>query len=361
MDPATEQHVEESRRPPGKSTPRRFDTTASLTDVPVEDLVTPDVAPDVLDASVRYTELRKNRAQEGLERKLDQMVPIEEVEVEDTLVWSGNLDDGPVVSQRITGTVWALKSQCSSCRADMVLLCEERPGLKARAVAAGVVRRRRLGTMCEKCILDVETAEERRETEEKLRERVSASELPKAMQGFEFSDMRTEGGRDLAIAAAREWALEEEPDPRGVCIFGDKGTGKTRLAATAMWQRLRQRHVTWVSWPILLAQLGAAFNDDARQQAISVLTGKGALVLDDIAQEEGEKVSDWARRQIFAAVDRRMQVGSPILITTNLGPAAIGEVLGEKMMSRIVGYCRVVELPGDDMRLRFTFDGSREK
>lgn len=312
-DHALEQHVEEARRPPLVSEPRKM------------------------------------LGAERLARKLDELVPMEVVD-------------------RGGHRYFRLRDECRRCHVELILESGPKdesegaePTLTARSFAAGAITRRRHPFLCEACCSEAEAAEERAQSEEKHRERVTASNLDKAMQGFEFSQMLSNEGRGLTIAAARDWAVEEHPDPRGLCLFGDKGAGKTRLAATATWQRLRQWHVTWVSWPILLAQLGAAFNDSARAQAISVLTGKGALVLDDIAQEENERVSDWAKRQLFAAVDRRIQAGAPLLITTNLNPSAIGVVLGEKLMSRVVGYSRVLELPGQDMRLKFNFDGSKEK
>lgn len=308
-DHALEQHVDEARRPPVVSEPRKL----------------------------------------RLAHRLNELVPMEPFE-----------RDGE--------RYFRLRDECRSCHVELILESGPKdetegaePTLTARAFAAGAVTKRRHPFLCDACLSEIEAVEERSKTEEKHRERISGSNLDKAMQDFEFSQMLAKEGRGMTINAARDWASEEFPDPRGLCLFGDKGAGKTRLAATATWQRLRQWHVTWVSWPILLAQLGAAFNDSARAQAISVLTGKGALVLDDIAQEENEKVSDWAKRQLFAAVDRRIQAGAPLLITTNLNPSAIGVVLGEKLMSRVVGYSRVLELPGQDMRLKFNFDGSKEK
>jgi len=105
--------------------------------------------------------------------------------------------------------------------------------------------------------------------------------------------------------------------------------------------------------PILIAQLGAAFSDAARREAIGVLTGTGALVLDDL---DKIKPSEWAVTQVFAALDKRIQAGSPLLVTTNKTPTQLGEQFGEPVMSRIVGYCRVFELPGRDMRLQLPVD-----
>lgn len=355
-DHELEQHVDEARRPPAKRDPRKIGgevATAATTPL------LPRTSPEVLDASVRVAELRKKRTRERLEEKLDGLAPLSTIAVHGAKIASADPESDEV--EEVTGDVHCVETACSGCGAEMKLLSEDEPGLESRAVAAGVLRRRPRGVACDDCISRAEHAAAKRQTEEGLRERISISNLDKAMQGFEFSQMDYGEGRGLTVSAARDWSGAEYPDPRGLCIFGEKGTGKTRLAATAVWQRLRRWNVAWVSWPVLLAQLGAAFNDGARAQAISVLTGKGALVLDDIAQERDEKVSDWARRQLFAAVDRRVQAGAPLLITTNLKPAEIGHVLGEKLMSRIVGYSRVLELPGRDMRLELNFDGSKTK
>jgi DNA replication protein DnaC len=359
VSPDFDQHVEEARRPPVKKEPKRFDGGA-IAAVNPGALVAPDTNPALIDAAVKYNAEVERRERERVELVLDRIAPLEQIDVEDALLWQG-LDEDEDRSHRVTGMVWKVTGKCSSCGNPLTLLSETESGLDARLVAAGKVAQARTGVACDTCLLELEAAAERTQNDQKRRARVTASNLDKAMQGFEFSQMIAGDGRELTVGGARDWSTVEYPEPRGLYIYGDKGTGKTRLAATAAWQRLRQYHVTWVSWPILLAQLGAAFNDSARAEAISVLTGKGALILDDIAQEKDEKVSDWARRQLFAAVDRRIQAGAPLLITANLDPEQIGHVLGDKLVSRLVGYSRVLKFHGRDMRLEFNFDGSKRK
>lgn len=253
------------------------------------------------------------------------------------------------------GPLWRVTAKCQNCHEELHLDCEEKPGDVARAIAGQLAPRLIAGVMCDRCLAESEAAEERSQTQAAIRERRANSQLPAALHGFEFAQMVTEGGRAEAINAARTWAAES--DSKGLCLFGGVGAGKTRLAATAAFLRLQRWPLVWVSMPILLAQLGAAFSDSARREAIQVLTGKGALVLDDL-----DKISpsEWARNQLFAAIDKRVQAGAPLLITTNLPPSSLGEKFGEPVMSRIVGYCRTLELPGRDQRLRFNYDGSEE-
>ncbi len=249
---------------------------------------------------------------------------------------------------------YRITARCRSCQVEMHLESEEEPTLLARAIAAGAMPRVVGGLVCTLCSDEMEATAERAESEEKRRERLTWSNLPVPMHGFEFREMVTGENRDEAINAARDWASDEKP--RGLVIFGDVGTGKTRLAATAAWQRLRRWNVRWVSVPVLLAQLGAAFDDKARKEAISVLTGKGALILDDL-----DKVnpSEWAVNQIFAALDTRIQAGAPLLITTNEPPSGLGAKFGEPVMSRVAEQ-RVLKLPGQDMRLQLDVDTKKK-
>lgn len=270
------------------------------------------------------------------ETELERLAPLDSVQLED-------------------GPRWRITVRCPRCQAVMHLLSQEKPSAIARGIAAGLMRRVVGTPLCDTCSDRLEAEEEQRETAEKFRDRLSASQLPRALHGFEFREMIVTDGRKPAIEAARAWASESEA--KGLCLFGGVGAGKTRCAATATWQRLKRAHVTWVSMPILIAQLGAAFSDAARREAIGVLTGTGALVLDDL---DKIKPSEWAVTQVFAALDKRIQAGAPLLVTTNKTPTQLGEQFGEPVMSRIVGYCRVLELPGRDMRLQLPVDGKEK-
>lgn len=253
------------------------------------------------------------------------------------------LQDRAPVEQLEDGR-WQVTARCRSCQVEMKLISEEEPNDNARAVAAAQ-------SICDPCEDTIEAAEEATRHQEALRKRLERSNLPDDLRGFYFNEMLPDGGRRFVVDAVRHWSEYKDPEPPAICLFGGKGRGKTRLAATAAAARLARHDVRWVSMPILLAQLGAAFSDSARRQAIAVLTGKGALIIDDL---DKATPSDWAATQIFAALDTRIQAGAPLLITTNLTPARLGEKfkgeIGEAIMSRIGGM-RVLELPGRDNRL----------
>jgi DNA replication protein DnaC len=386
LDPATQAHVDADRRPPEQKEPRKLSgqpmapharrrPLAELEDQLREEreaagvLSSSDPTVDkatVIPAST-YVEQRRQREHDSIVTKLDRIAPTS----------SREIAEGPQL---------VVKVRCSSCKRPVELSAggedPETPGmLRARMIAAGWLRTAPVGpggcfsgSMCPSCAKQAEADEAEERVVAERGSRLSDACLPKAMQGFAFERMNPTGYRDndrmTAISAARTWAAKERVEGTpGLLIFGTKGAGKTRLAATACWQRLRSHSCRWVSWPVLLGQLLASFEDNDRKQAMSVLNGTQALILDDIARDD-ITVSDWAKNQLFVAIDKRVQAGSPLLLTTNLtgtarepdNPlAALAERLGDSIASRLAGYCRLVELPGEDQRLRFNFDGSTKK
>lgn len=189
--------------------------------------------------------------------------------------------------------------------------------------------------------LEHEQQTERRERFARL------SGVPAEYQGLTWRDLP-----DLApeaIQAAQEWSTGPR---KGLFVSGSTGRGKTWLVAAAVWVMLERQPVRWCNVSHLSTHLLRPFDDPQYTAAVDVLTGKTALVLDDI-----DKVGPKAAPHIFAAIDSRVSEGVPLAITTNL---RLGELeakfpgCGEQIVSRIVKHCRgaILALSGPDLRLR---------
>lgn len=333
--------------------PKRFDAT-TLPEVEAA----PEFDYDQRPALQRYREQSLSLA-ERRERKtretLDRLVPVTAVKGVDVKVddVAESVGGGLVLVERrdpYTGPMFRTGAKCSLCGGALVLESLEEPSLQGRAFALGS---RRGGPPWQfghdQCIRDREVEEALRAGLHDRNKRIGESGLPEYMREFKWEEMIPGGGRKEVVNKIREWAGPRSPSPGQICLHGAKGAGKTRLAATAAWERLQRHHVQWVSLPILIAKLGASFSDTGRAEAIKVLTGTGPLILDDVARDD-IKVSDWAKVQIFTAIDARVQSGSPLLITTNIPPDRLEPILGGSTMSRIAGM-QVLELPGRDNRL----------
>jgi len=243
---------------------------------------------------------------------------------------------------REQGNGYVIDVECRKCGEPMTLDCgADRPKSLVLSLARSVV--------CDKCSQSAEqrAAAERHEQEFAARLASSGLERAEVRPWAEF-DARTPDGLDRGrvIEAAREWG--RMADPGGLCLIGAVGSGKTALAKAAAVTRLQHSALRWVSLARLVADLANFEDRHARALAVRVLTGKGALVLDDF---DKVNVTDWLASQLFAAIDGRIEAGAPLLVTTNLDPGELRAKFGDAIYSRIEGYCRMIELAGPDYRL----------
>jgi DNA replication protein DnaC len=71
------------------------------------------------------------------------------------------------------------------------------------------------------------------------------------------------------------------------------------------------------------------------------------LVLDDLG---ASKVSEWTEQETYRLVNHRYERQLPTLFTSNLLPKQLGEVLGDRIASRMVEMTQRVVLEGEDRR-----------
>lgn len=285
--------------------------------------------------------------------------------------WSTTLEPVSAASQmarrpelfEVRDRILCLKVKCRSCRVEQLLPLisdpdegEERFVNKLPGFAVWVAQR----WQCELCADKDRAAETRKGRGKALDSRVLASGIPRAMVEAVSWDTMLEKGLDAdqtqkrarALEVARAWAQDPKPK-HSLLIWGDPGTGKTRLAATAAMARLQHSPITWVSVAVLMARLQAAWNDDDRRHALKVLTGRGPVVLDDL---DKATLTPAVRTHLFTAIEGREQSGERgVIFTSNNSPAEMAANLGDVLMSRITGMCHsnagILPFPGPDRRL----------
>ena len=209
---------------------------------------------------------------------------------------------------------------------------------------------------CPECAEASEAEERRREAEREARERAqrvgawrNASGIPPRWRGQVWGELEVSAEHAPAVAAANAWGRAGLP---GLVLVGAVGVGKTRIAATAAWTRLKRGPLHWFSAPHLFKLLDTKLGSPEREHALSVITGTTALVLDDL---DKVRASEYAAEHIYVAIDGRINAGAALLVTANMTLGALGEKFpehhGEAIVSRLAGYCETFLLEGDDRRL----------
>lgn len=151
----------------------------------------------------------------------------------------------------------------------------------------------------------------------------------------------------------------------GVVLIGSVGTGKTHLLtalAKAYEQeeegefdensvyKITQRCRVVEFWPIL--DLVSDLRAEIRHGdcMISERCRKcDLLILDDFGEERS---TDFVLEELERIIDTRYRNLKPIAVSTNLKPAQIAQKYGERAISRWAESCEIVELGGDDYRMK---------
>lgn len=167
----------------------------------------------------------------------------------------------------------------------------------------------------------------------------------------------------------------------GLYLHGQTGTGKTHLAIAIMREYLinnnPESYFSWPSYfmsehpqypifksiPDLLMEIRATFRNDPEQRygtesAVIDRYSDGVyhdhqwppfFIFDDLG---AEKTTDWVLQTLYTVLDRRYRDMKRTIFTSNLSLDQISLKLNDRIASRIAGMCKVIELKGEDKRVR---------
>lgn len=214
--------------------------------------------------------------------------------------------------------------------------------------------------------LMLQAAEISRQAAEKLaEERVDAKQrkadslLRRAQIPSRYANASLDGGmakQAEAYAAARDFVGSFDDRLKtggGLLLWGDIGTGKTHLAcaiANALRMKLRPvLYCTALEAVMLVKASWKKSSDGLTEYDVYERFGDPELlIIDEIGVQMG---SDFERMVLTSIADIRSRNCLPTIIVSNLPPAEIHGLLGERMFDRLVGFdAEVVRMRGPSLR-----------
>lgn len=183
----------------------------------------------------------------------------------------------------------------------------------------------------------------------------------KIPQRFKDADMADLGYVAKPIIEGVDELLDspQRNDVVGLLYVGPAGSGKT-YAAYATLKMLSEKNPEIVSgmfsYPQMIQNLRSEFSHDAYDDLGSTWDRvnnhsgmyDGLLFLDDLTSQ---KPTDFEVDKLTTLIDRRVNEFLPFIITTNVSVEDMGNILGERLTSRLLGFCKLVEFEDIDRRV----------
>ncbi|MBP5862810.1 hypothetical protein F6456_22365 [Streptomyces sp. LBUM 1484] len=154
------------------------------------------------------------------------------------------------------------------------------------------------------------------------------------------------------------WALGNT-DSSSLFLTGPIGVGKTHTAwrVCRLWlENAVGPGIPWKGSPVIATTRATSLFDALRPDAqsdgrrlVERLQTADLLFVDDLA---AARASDWTRERLFEIFDERYINRRPVVITSDVLPSNLTEVIGPRVASRLAEMCRwnVVLIDGDDRR-----------
>lgn len=146
-------------------------------------------------------------------------------------------------------------------------------------------------------------------------------------------------------------------EPTSMIITGDYGVGKSHLCVAATKELMKKGHsAMFIQMNKLFTKIKSTWNKNSEMKEdklMSLLAKVDVLIIDDFGAEFTEKDKEgvtWKQTKTNEIVDSR--IGKSTLFTTNFNIGELAGMYGERDFSRMMENAEMLEMHGDNYRLR---------
>lgn len=239
--------------------------------------------------------------------------------------------------------------RCASCQRDLPWEWVPPVQVAGKSLAGtGVWRSGLVNELCGGCIQERDSVMAKRALAQLKRQRlIRLLGGVKPFREFTFDRFEVAQGNRIAFESAKRF----DPSAHNLFLWGPGGTGKTHLAYAIA------RRSFWQGWSVILTTPGQLIRTlrmktpEEEQRAVDAATAVGVLVLDAFGTG-GETA--YARQALQEILDgREYQERRGLVVSSRWAPAVLARSSADdRIASRLVGMCDVVEVRGADRRLR---------
>lgn len=210
---------------------------------------------------------------------------------------------------------------------------------------------------CRQERMESEKAEQERQRKQEQIERLrKASLLGERYKNALFENTETAHSKEFELIYKRCFkycvkAKEVFKRGIGIYLFGNKGTGKSRLTA-CMGNELMQNNYT-----VLYTNFSEISKNiiKVKDDYIQRLSQIEFLFIDDFGTEKVTKGNEdiWLQEKVFEVINNRYINNKPIIFTSNYSLQELIEDRGmaDKTIDRIMEMCEIMKLEGQSYRL----------
>lgn len=203
--------------------------------------------------------------------------------------------------------------------------------------------------------------EKQRAKQKRIEKLIDMSLLGERYKGVNFET--TESGSDSFNTAFKRCKKYCEVSDKvldmgmGVYLFGNKGTGKTRLTACMANELMKKYHtVLFTNFSEISKEIRGSFGKGTQteQKIISRLSEVDFLFIDDLGVERVMKGDQdlWLQEKIYDVINARYNNKAPIIFTSNFSLRELIENRGidDRTVDRIMEMTESMKIEGNSFR-----------